>query len=318
MLKRVMTAAATLAVGVCAACRPESGAAESTAEKSGPALRSGPIRAVCTIGMITDSVQRIGGEHVRATGLMGEGVDPHLYKASPQDNKALGDADVIFYNGLALEGKMTDLFVKMARSKPTVAVADAVPEELRREPAELAGHYDPHVWFDVSLWIRCVERVGEALADLDAPHADDYTQRMRAYVGELKDLDRYAREQIAAIPKDRRVLVTAHDAFGYFGRAYDIEVRAIQGISTESEASVKDINDLVTFIAERGVKAVFVESSVSEKNVQALVEGCRARGHDVTIGGQLFSDAMGKAGTPEGTYVGMVRHNVDTIVGALR
>jgi manganese/zinc/iron transport system substrate-binding protein len=303
-------AAAALASG----CKRQEHSADNPAAVS----RGGPLHVVCTIGMLTDAARNVGGPHVNVDGLMGEGVDPHLYKASPHDVRLLSDADMILYNGLGLEGKMSDLFVKMARSKPTYAVADAVPEELRREPPEFAGHYDPHVWFDVSLWIRCVARVGEALGEVDAAHRDEYAGRARSYIAQLKELDGYVREQIATIPKQRRVLVTAHDAFGYFGRAYDIDVRAIQGISTESEASVKNINDLVSFIVERGVKAVFVESSVSKKNIQALVEGCAARGHSVTIGGELFSDAMGRAGTPEGTYVGMVRHNVDTIVRALK
>jgi manganese/zinc/iron transport system substrate-binding protein len=277
-----------------------------------------PYTAVCTTGMVAEIARNVAGSHARVVQLMGEGVDPHLYKVSPGDVRALSDADIIFYNGLMLEGKMSDVLVKMARKRPVYAVGEGIAESRLREPPEFAGHYDPHVWFDVSMWSECVEQAREVLIEFDAAHADDYRSAAAAYLQQLAELHEYARRQIATIPEDRRVLVTAHDAFGYFGRAYGMEVRGIQGISTESEASIKDVNDLIGFLCERKVKAVFVETSVPERNVRALVEGCRARGHGITVGGELFSDAMGKEGTPSGTYVGMVRHNVDTIVKALR
>ena len=275
-----------------------------------------PIDVVCTTGMVADLVRNVGGDKVKVTQLMGEGVDPHLYKASPGDVNLLSGADAIFYSGLHLEGKMADVFVRMARKKPTFAVTEYIPEERILENPE--GAFDPHLWFDVSLWREAAGVVRDALKAFDPPHAAEYQGRADAYQAELARLHDYAKAQLATIPKERRVLVTAHDAFRYFGRAYDVEVKGIQGISTESEAGVREVNALVNFLVERKVKAVFVESSVSDKNVRALLEGCRARGHTVAIGGELFSDAMGKDGTPAGTYVGMVRHNVDTIVKALK
>lgn len=274
-----------------------------------------PIRTVCTTGMVADLVKNIGGSHVAIDQLMGEGVDPHQYKASPGDVSRLNSADVIFYSGLHLEGKMTDLFAKMGRRKATFGVTEYLDP---KRALKVDDAYDPHLWFDVSAWSEVAGIVGEALAAYDPSHADEYRERARTYRVELGKLHDYAKQQIATIAKERRAIVTAHDAFRYFGQAYDIEVRGIQGISTESEAGVKEVNDLVEFIVKRGIKAVFVESSVSEQNIKALLEGCKARGHTVVIGGELFSDAMGKPGTDEGTYAGMVRHNVDTIVKALR
>jgi manganese/zinc/iron transport system substrate-binding protein len=275
-----------------------------------------PIKVVCTTGMVADLVRNIGGDKVEITQIMGEGVDPHLYKASPGDVNLLSGADVIFYSGLHLEGKMADVFVRMARKKPTFAVTEYITENKVLDNA--AGAYDPHLWFDVSLWRETAGVVRDALKAFDPKHADEYQIRADAYQAELGKLHDYAKTQLATIPKERRVLVTAHDAFRYFGRAYDVEVKGIQGISTESEAGVKEVNAIVELLVRRQIKAVFVESSVSDKNVKALLEGCAAKGHTVIIGGELFSDAMGKDGTPEGTYAGMVRHNVDTIVKALK
>jgi manganese/zinc/iron transport system substrate-binding protein len=266
--------------------------------------------------MVADIAANVGGEHVAVTSLMGEGVDPHLYKASPADVSQLTRADVILYSGLHLEGKLAELLERMGRRKPTVGVAEKIaPEKLLTDEH---GARDPHVWFDVALWSVAATAAGEALAEFDPTHDAIYRLNAADYVKRLIQLDAYAREQLATVPKDRRVLVTAHDAFRYFGRAYDIEVRGIQGISTDSEAGVRQVKELVDFLVERKVKAVFVETSVSDQNIRSLLEGCQARGHQVVIGGSLFSDAMGMAGTPEGTYEGMVRHNVDTVVGALR
>jgi manganese/zinc/iron transport system substrate-binding protein len=281
-----------------------------------PFKGSYPIQVAATTGMVADLAIRVGGNHVKVTQLMGAGVDPHLYKASIADVKLLGNADLILYSGTHLEGKMADVFNRLARRRPTLAVTEAIDKSDILDNDE--GTHDPHLWFDVSLWSRAAGAVQDVLVQFDPPHADDYKANAQVYQKELADLHRYAREQIARIPKEQRVLVTAHDAFRYFGRAYDIEVRGIQGISTEDVAGVKHINDLVDFLTRRKIKAVFVESSVSEKNINALIEGCVARGHKVVKGGELFSDAMGDAGTPEGTYVGMVRHNVDTIVKALK
>jgi manganese/zinc/iron transport system substrate-binding protein len=275
------------------------------------------LRVVCTIGMIADIAREIGGSRVEVTGIMGEGVDPHLYKASPGDVRLLSDADLVLYCGLHLEGRMADALVKLAARKPVVAVTEGIDEALLREPPEFQGHFDPHIWFDVSLWMKAAERTRDALIEQDPAGADAYRAAAAAYLPRLEELHGWCRSEIARIPEGARVLVTAHDAFGYFGRAYGIEVLAIQGISTDGEAGIKDINSLVDTIVARRIPAVFVESSVPRKTVEALVEGCQSRGHEVRIGGQLYSDAMGPAGTPEGTYIGMVRHNVNTIVAAL-
>lgn len=279
---------------------------------------SQPITVTTTIGMIADAVGRVGGPLVKVTGLMGAGVDPHLYKASQGDIQRLSDAEIIFYNGLNLEGKMGDIFVKMARSKPTVAVTEAIDPKLLREPPEFQGHFDPHVWFDVMLWTKAVEQIATALSELDPANAKTYRENAATYITELKALDAWCREQMARVPKAGRVLVTAHDAFGYFGRAYEVDVVGLQGISTVSEFGLKDVQRLVDLIVSRKIKAVFVESSIPQKSIDAVVTGAKARGHDVRIGGTLFSDAMGDPGTPEGTYIGMVRHNVMTIANALQ
>jgi manganese/zinc/iron transport system substrate-binding protein len=278
----------------------------------------GRLNVVCTIGMITDVATIIAADRADVVGLMGEGVDPHLYKASPRDVRLLSDADLVLYNGLHLEGKMTDLFERMADQRPVVAVTDRIDRDRLRQPPQFEGHYDPHVWFDVSLWMQAAQRIRDALIEVDPDGREVYEHNADAFVQQLGGLDEEVRQAIAGIPKARRVLITAHDAFGYFGQAYDIDVMGLQGISTESEPSLKDVNHLVDLIVERGVRAVFVESSVPPKNLRALVEGCRARGHEIVIGGELFSDAMGAAGTEQGTYLGMVRHNVETIVGALQ
>ncbi|HXG48275.1 MAG TPA: zinc ABC transporter substrate-binding protein [Methylomirabilota bacterium] len=277
-----------------------------------------PYTIVTTCGMVTDIVREVAGDKAVVTGLMGEGVDPHLYKPTRDDVARLLKADVVFYSGLMLEGRMTDTFLKVARrGTPVFAVTELLDEKFLLEPEEFQGHTDPHVWMDVRGWTQAVAVVARSLSDVDPRHADHYRRRAAAYMARLAELDDYARRTIASIPRDHRVLVTAHDAFNYFGRAYDIEVRGVQGISTESEAGVGDINRLVDFLVARKIPAIFVETSVSDKNVRALIEGCRARGHRVEIGGALFSDAMGAPGTYEGTYMGMIDHNVTTIARAL-
>lgn len=302
-----------LAVMLLAGCSPES---HSTS--GGPEVAGRKIKVVCTIGMIADIVRVVGGDRVDVEGLMGPGVDPHLYKASEGDVRRLAGADIIFYNGLNLEGKMGDLFVRMSATRPTVPVTEGVAEKQLRAPPEFAGHHDPHVWFDVTLWMSAVQRVEQALSKLDPAHAADYAGRSAAYLKELAALDAFVKARVAEIPKERRVLVTAHDAFGYFGARYDIEVVALQGISTATEAGVGDVKRLVDLVVERRIKAIFVESSVPRRTIEAVVEAARSRGHDVTVGGSLFSDALGDGGTREGTYVGMIRHNVNTIVEALK
>ncbi len=285
---------------------------------SSPGEGGGKLKVVTTTGMIADIARNIGGEHVEVESLMGAGVDPHLYKATPGDVSKLNRADVIFYNGLHLEGKMADILEKLARSKPSVAVADNIPKSELHVFAAAPEFPDPHVWFDVKKWSMASRAVRTELIKLDIKNKAAYEKNATAYEKKLYELDGYAREQIALIPRERRVLVTAHDAFGYFGKAYDIEVKGLQGISTATEASLQDVQSVVNMLVKRKIKAVFVESSVPRRTIEAVVQGAKAKGHNVVIGGELFSDAMGKAGTPEGTYDGMVRHNVDTIVKALK
>lgn len=275
------------------------------------------IRVATTIGMITDIAENVGGDRVRVTGLMGPGVDPHLYKASEGDVARMAEADIIFYNGLHLEGKMTEVFEKMERITRTVAVTDGIERSLLMAPPEFEGAYDPHLWFDVSLWMKAVTHVRDALIEMDPENAGVFRENSENYLRKLDKLHRYVISSAGKLPKEKRVLVTAHDAFNYFGRAYGFEVKGLQGISTVAEAGTGDIQSLSAFIVDRKVPAIFVETSVPRRYVEALQASVQARGFGVAIGGNLFSDAMGSPGTPEGTYIGMVRHNIDTIVAAL-
>lgn len=287
-------------------------------DSGGPKTESGPTRIVATVGMVADLVREVSGPLAQVENIVGEGVDPHLYKPSAADVKAMQSADLIFYNGLMLEGKMGDVLVKLAGSgRPVHAVTEELAEGEGYLLGDEEGHDDPHVWMDVKGWIAAVGAVERALSTYDPANEATYRANAEAYRERLASLDDYARRVLASVPEGQRVLVTAHDAFQYLARAYGVEVRGIQGLSTESEAGVRDIEDLVSFLFERRIPAVFVESSVSDKNIRALVEGAAAKGHAVAIGGELFSDAMGPAGTYEGTYVGMIDHNVTTIARAL-
>ena len=276
-----------------------------------------PIRVVTTIGMITDIVQNVGGDRVNATGLMGPGIDPHLYRASEGDVARLAGADLIFYNGLHLEGKMAGVLERMQDQIKTVAVTRDVDRAILLAPPEFEGAYDPHLWFDVTLWMKAVERVRDTLIEVDKGSAELYRSNTKDYLAKLEELHNYVKEQADRVSPDQRVLVTAHDAFNYFGRAYGFEVRGLQGISTAAEAGTADVQALVQFIVERRIPAMFVETSVPRQSIEAVQAAVKAKGFSVEIGGQLFSDAMGASGTPEGTYIGMVRHNVDTIVASL-
>ncbi len=313
MMKRTVLIAASLAVAFSIV-----GCGANEANAPATHANGGKLKITCTIGMISDVAKVIGGRHVEVSGLMGPGVDPHLYKATHGDLEKLSGADLILYSGLHLEGKMADVLVKMARSVPTVQVTETIPDDLLRDPPEFQGQHDPHVWFDVSLWMKAAERIRDALAESDAANKADYEKNAADYLIKLKELDGYVRERIASIPADQRVLVTAHDAFGYFGRAYGIEVMGLQGISTAAEYGAQDLSRLVEVLVQRKIKAVFVESSISPKSIEALVRGVEGKGGTIKIGGQLYSDAMGADGTPDGTYIGMVRHNADTIAEALK
>lgn len=274
------------------------------------------IRVVTTTGMIADIAKNVGGERVDVTALMGPGVDPHLYRASEGDVSRLSEADVILYNGLHLEAQMGRVLEQMGE-RTTVAVSDGIDRTELLTPAEFQGNYDPHVWFDVTLWMKAAEKIRDTLIAIDPAQTETYRANADQYLAQLRELDGYVREQAERIPEDKRVIVTAHDAFNYFGRAYGFEVRGLQGISTAAEAGTADVQNMAGFIAERQIPAIFIESSVSPRAVEALQNAVRARGQEVAIGGQLYSDAMGDPGTPDGTYVGMVRHNIDSIVSAL-
>ncbi|WP_044640513.1 metal ABC transporter solute-binding protein, Zn/Mn family [Risungbinella massiliensis] len=275
-----------------------------------------PIQITSTTGMVSDLVQNIGKEKVTVQTLMGPGVDPHLYKASHGDLDKLEKADIIFYSGLHLEGKMSEVLEKIGNQKTVVAVTSEINPKILLQTAE--NQIDPHLWFDVSLWIEAAKKVEKTLIAYDPKNKAFYEQNASVYLKSLQELDTYVRTQLSTIAPEQRVLVTAHDAFGYFGKAYGYEVVGLQGISTASEYGLKDVQRLVDLLSSRKIKAVFVESSVPKKSIEAVVQGAKQKGHSVVIGGELFSDALGEHGTPEGTYIGMVRHNVDTIVQALR
>lgn len=299
------------------ACDRQSDTANEKAPNSTGISSERPIRVVTTIGMITDIVQNVGGERVSATGLMGAGIDPHLYKASEGDVTRLAGADLILYNGLHLEGKMAGVLERMQDQVKTVAVTQDIDRGILLAPPEFEGAYDPHVWFDVILWMKAVERVRDTLIEVDKNSAKLYRANTENYLAKLEELHDYVMQQAERVSPDQRVLVTAHDAFNYFGRAYGFEVRGLQGISTAAEAGTADVQALVQFIVERRIPAMFVETSVPRRSIEAVQAAVKAKGSSVEIGGQLFSDAMGASGTPEGTYLGMVRHNIDTIVASL-
>jgi len=280
--------------------------------------REGEYTIVTTVGMVTDIVRAVAGDRAEVVGLMGAGVDPHLYKPTRSDVERLLSADVIFYNGLLLEGKMTDSLVRAATAgKKVFAVTELLDERYLLEPEGFHGLYDPHVWMDPAAWAKAVDVVRDKLVEYDPGGEASYRERAAAYAEQLAELDSYAVGVLASVPEPKRVLVTAHDAFNYFGQRFGYEVVGIQGLSTESEAGVRDIERLVDLLVERKIQAVFVESTVSERNINALIAGAKARGHTVVIGGELFSDAMGDDGTYEGTYLGMIDHNVTAIARAL-
>lgn len=275
------------------------------------------LQVVATTGMVADVVREVGGDHVHVEGLMGPGVDPHLYRQTRRDITALSRADAVFWNGLYLEAQLEEFLERLAQRRPVFAVGEGVPERLRLSDEEYRNQSDPHVWMDPGRWRYGVEAVRSALLELRPEQKAYFDQRAEAYLSELETLNDYACQVLGSVPEGKRVLVTAHDAFGYFGDAYGFEVLGIQGFSTESEAGLSRIEALVDLLVEREIGAIFVESSVSDRNVRALIEGAAARGHSVRIGGELYSDAMGPAGTYEGTWLGMIDHNVSTIARAL-
>jgi manganese/zinc/iron transport system substrate-binding protein len=278
---------------------------------------SAKVSIVTTTGIIGDTVSSIGGSHVEVTSIMGEGVDPHLYKASPGDMKKLLGSDLVLYNGLHLEGKMSEALEKLSSRRPVVAVTRSVPKELLRAPPDHPDASDPHVWFSPKIWRYVIDEIAHTLSAHLPSAASDFASNAARVKGEYNELDSWIRGQIATIPVDKRILITAHDAFSYFGAEYGINVLSIQGMSTDSEASLQEINQLVETIVSKNIPAVFVESSVPQKTITALTQGASARGHKVSIGGELFSDALGATGSDVGTLPGIIRHNTTVIVKAL-
>ncbi|WP_045467273.1 metal ABC transporter solute-binding protein, Zn/Mn family [Sporocytophaga myxococcoides] len=273
---------------------------------------------VTTTGMIADAVKNIADTSADVVALMGPGVDPHLYKATHGDLEKLSEADIIFYNGLHLEGKMAEILEKLAKTKPVIPVSNGIPHNLLMTAPQFANAFDPHIWFDVHLWTKSVAEIYNNLTRINNSKKDYYEHNAAKYLKQLDSLDKWVKHEIQSIPQERRVLITAHDAFGYFGKAYAIEVKGLQGISTSSDFGLNDITGLVNFIVSRKIKAVFVESSVSPKAIEAVVKGVKEKGHEISIGGTLYSDAMGAQGTFEGTYIGMVTSNVQKITFALK
>ncbi|MCL5245617.1 zinc ABC transporter substrate-binding protein [Cellulophaga sp. 20_2_10] len=280
---------------------------------------NGKLNVVTTTTMITDLLHNIGGDAINVVGLMGSGVDPHLYKASEGDVTKLVDSDVVFYGGLHLEGKLVEVFEKMEKTnKKTVAVSDALDKKELIGSEYFASNYDPHIWFNVIFWKQITTYVANELKKLDPKNAAVYEENSKVYLEKLTKLDSDLRETISQLPEEKRVLVTAHDAFNYFGKSYGFNVVGLQGISTATEAGVQDVQELSKFIIDNKVKAIFVETSVPKRTIEALQASVQSKNHNVTIGGTLYSDALGDKGTVEGTYIGMFRYNVTTIVTALK
>ena len=306
MKKWIGLAALTLMLAACN---------EDEAKTKG-AVKEGNV--VATTGQIADAVKVISREKLNVTTLMGPGVDPHLYKATQGDMTTLENAEVIFYNGLHLEGQLQDIFDQMGKDKTVFAAAEVLKGEQLLVDEEDDSLNDPHVWFDIMLGKEVVDGIGDTLVEEYPEYKADFEKNEKEYLAQLDELAAYAKERVAEIPQEQRILVTAHDAFNYFGESLGFDVSGLQGLSTESEYGVKDVEDMVMYLVENNIKAIFVESSVSDKAMNAVIEGAKEKGHRVVIGGELFSDAMGAEGTEEGTYLGMYKHNINTIVDSLK
>ena len=283
------------------------------------AKKNGKLQVVTTTTMITDLVKNIGGNKIDVQGLMGAGVDPHLYKASEGDVSKLFNADVIVYNGLHLEGKLEDVFEKMRQqNRKTIAVSDAIDKNTLIGSEYFASNYDPHIWFDITNWEIITQYIIDKFCELDVDNSETYKTNGANYLKKLASLKIVITEEVNSLPLEKRILVTAHDAFNYFGKEFQFNVVGLQGLSTATEAGVKDVQRLASFIEEKNVNAIFVESSVPKRTVEALQEAVRAKGKEVAIGGTLYSDALGSIGTMEATYIGMYKHNVKIIVSSLK
>ncbi len=294
---------------------------QNPSKNSNEKASTNTLHIIATTGMVADAIQNIVQDKAQVTALMGPGVDPHLYKATQGDLTKLTNADIVFYNGLHLEGKMQEIFEKMGRTKPVYALTDGLNTSELKSLGEEATEkyvYDPHIWFNIELWSKTLKGITEQLSKVDTKNADFYKANYTSYEKSLQDLHQEVIQKINSLPLKQRTLITSHDAFGYMADAYGLEVKALQGINTADEFGLQDVKQLVDFIVEKKLKSIFVESSVPRKPIEAVVAGCIDKGHHITIGGELFSDAMGANGTAEGTYIGMVKHNVNTIVNALK
>ncbi len=284
-------------------------------------IGGGDVDVVTTTNFITDTVRQIGGERVSVRALMGPGVDPHLYKAGAGDVSALREADVIFYNGLLLEAKMEEVLAEIGESRPAYAIAESIPRDrLMSAPGYASDEeeFDPHVWFDPTLWRYAALTVRDRLIEVDPDGAATYRRNTARFLSDLERIDRESRQLLASVPVERRVLVTSHDAFRYLGRRYDVEVAAIQGLSTAAEATTQDVERIARLVTDRGVKALFVESSVPRQTLEGVLASAREQGQEAVVGGELYSDSAGEFGTPEGTYQGMFESNVNKLVRGLR
>ena len=315
-MKRYIVAA-VFAIGM--AVLFATGCKKHNGELPRPNLEGRKLRVLATTSMIADAAREVGGEHVEVDCLMPPPTDPHKYTAGAPDLERIRRADLVLYNGLHLEGKITDVLEARAKTAWTTAIAEDLPD-LREAEEGFEGTHDPHVWFEVRMWMKAVEKVRDALADIDPAHAEQYRANATKYLERLESLDKEIRDKLAKVPESRRVLITAHDAFGYFGRAYGFEVRGLQGVSTATDTSTRDVQELADLIGTKRIRAIFGESSVPDNGILAVQQAVRSKykGFEVKLAEDLlFSDALGEPGTTAGTYIGMVRHNVDAIVRAL-
>ncbi len=310
MLKRILT---IFLIGALASCAPEVKQAD---QNQGTTPRK--LKIVATTNILGDMVKNIVKSKAEVTVLMGAGVDPHLYKATQNDIAALMDADIIIYNGLHLEGKMGEVFERIDNDKLVLAASDGVPDSLLIISNSFQGAHDPHIWFDPKIWSKACEYITRQIAAKDSVNAEIIKQQGLSYANNMLGIDFWITQEMKALPKEKRILITAHDAFGYFGKAYEIKVKGLQGISTLSEYGLKDVTEMVDYIIQNKIKAIFVETSVNQQSVEAVVEGCKEKGYVVKIGNSLFSDAMGEPNGEGGTYLDMIKHNVNSIIKELK
>jgi len=283
-----------------------------------PKEQKGPLHIVTTTGIIEDCVKQIVGDSAEVSSIMGPGTDPHIYKPTPGDIELLDKADVIICNGLHLEGKMAEMLDKYSKEKPVLKVSDGINKKDIIKSADFADSFDPHIWFDTKIWMQGLLYITKELGKIDSMSADYYGGNYDRYLAKIAITDMWVASQLDSIDTNQRLLITSHDAFSYFGRRYDIEVRGIQGISTLSEVGLKDISDMVNFLIERQIKSIFVETSTSQKTAQSIVDGCRAKDFNVELKGPLYSDALGEPDSEGGTYIGMIKSNVTMIVNGLK